>query len=214
MQTDGNLVLYESGVAKWASNTNGTGSGPYSLNLHTDGNLVIYGNGVAIWASNTNGQGLCQLCAYFHDSTAASTSNQIKLAYYDFTSSYYSECYLNGQKNQATTYCCTPTTATIDATKSFDVGNGTRYVKIQIYGDDQAIIGSLNVFDKQLEYFYDSNDNFWGGAGQIIAWNDTKGYAFFYISTGNSIYPVVVTDIDQSYARNGHACYWTYSYGK
>jgi hypothetical protein len=163
MQGDGNLVLYENGVAKWASGTSGKGSGPYSLNMQNDGNLVIYASTGAIWGSNTSGQGLCELCAYFHDSTSAGTSSQIKLAYYDFGSNYYSECYLNGTKNKATTYCCTPTTATIDRTTSFDVGYGTRYLKIQILANDMATIGSLKAFGRQLEYFYDADMNFYGG---------------------------------------------------
>ena len=49
-QYDGNLVLYQNGVAKWASNTQNKGT---ALRFQGDGNLVIYQNGVAVWASNT-----------------------------------------------------------------------------------------------------------------------------------------------------------------
>jgi hypothetical protein len=53
-QTDGNLVLYRSGVALWSSGTNGRGVGVCIM--QTDGNLVLYTRGGhAIWASNTNG---------------------------------------------------------------------------------------------------------------------------------------------------------------
>jgi hypothetical protein len=153
MQTDGNLVLYENGVPKWATGTNGKRSGPYYLSMQTDGNLVIYASSSPIWVSNTVGQGYCQLCAYFHDSSNAGTSSQIKLAYYDFNSNYYSACYLNGTKNKATTYCCTPTSAIIDRTYTFDYYNGgKRYMKIQNMGNDEAAIGSMNVFGRQLEY--------------------------------------------------------------
>jgi hypothetical protein len=213
MQGDGNLVLYDNWVAKWASNSGGKGKGPYYLNMQTDGNLVIYGSTGAIWASNTGNQGLCQICAYFHDSTNAGTSNQIKLAYYDFSSNYYTECYLNGTKNKATGYCCTPTTATIDRATSFDVAHGTRYVKIQIYGNDMATIGGLSVFGKQLDNFYNYDMNFYGGEGQIFTFNtDARGYTYFDISTGDWIHPIVVIDIDHYYTRSGHVCYFTYSY--
>lgn len=56
-QGDGNLVLYSaSGVASWASNTNGTGK---ALSFQPDGNLVIYraagpsAPAEALWSSNT-----------------------------------------------------------------------------------------------------------------------------------------------------------------
>jgi hypothetical protein len=39
-QGDGNLVVYDAGVAKWATGTNGRG---VYLALQADGNLVIYG---------------------------------------------------------------------------------------------------------------------------------------------------------------------------
>ncbi|MCB0533604.1 MAG: hypothetical protein KDD14_15500, partial [Saprospiraceae bacterium] len=58
-QYDGNLVLYQNGVAKWASNTQNKGT---ALRFQGDGNLVIYNNGVAVWNSDTpnnhhNGKG-------------------------------------------------------------------------------------------------------------------------------------------------------------
>lgn len=49
-QGDGNLVLYQSGQARWASGTNGKGE---LLSFQDDGNLVIYGSGRAIWSSKT-----------------------------------------------------------------------------------------------------------------------------------------------------------------
>jgi GH25 family lysozyme M1 (1,4-beta-N-acetylmuramidase) len=83
MQTDGNLVLYDDGVALWDTGTNGTdgevavmqGDGNFvlygktsdalwasgtsghpgsTLALQTDGNLVVYDAGKALWASGTN----------------------------------------------------------------------------------------------------------------------------------------------------------------
>ncbi|KAG6476875.1 hypothetical protein ZIOFF_066123 [Zingiber officinale] len=55
MQTDCNLVLYDSGRAVWASGTDGRGRNCV-LRMQTDGNLVIYdGNNRAVWASNTSG---------------------------------------------------------------------------------------------------------------------------------------------------------------
>lgn len=58
-QYDGNLVLYQNGIAKWASNTQNKG---LALKFQGDGNLVIYQNGVAVWSSATadnqhNGKG-------------------------------------------------------------------------------------------------------------------------------------------------------------
>jgi hypothetical protein len=59
MQNDGNLVVYEkNGSYKWASGSNGKGTGPYRLMMQTDGNLVIYDSkDSAIWATGTNGKG-------------------------------------------------------------------------------------------------------------------------------------------------------------
>jgi hypothetical protein len=54
MQGDGNLVLYQSGTALWATNT--SGSGADEAILQGDGNLVIYNSsGTAEWASGTAG---------------------------------------------------------------------------------------------------------------------------------------------------------------
>lgn len=57
MQDDGNLVLYEAGAAKWASNShpacNGaSGSDKCRLVLQRDGNLVIYRGGSVVWSPN------------------------------------------------------------------------------------------------------------------------------------------------------------------
>ena len=59
MQDDGNLVIYEkNGTFKWATGTNGKGTGPYRLMMQTDGNLVVYDSkDVAIWNAGTNGKG-------------------------------------------------------------------------------------------------------------------------------------------------------------
>lgn len=53
LQHDGNLVLYHSAKAIWASHTNGK---PITfLTMQGDGNLVLYGGGKAYWSSHTNG---------------------------------------------------------------------------------------------------------------------------------------------------------------
>jgi hypothetical protein len=83
MQSDRNLVIYQSGVAKWASKTNGKGSGPYGFLVQNDGNAVIYGSTGAIWATNTAGKGYCQLCVYIHDDTNGGTNNDLKLTYFN-----------------------------------------------------------------------------------------------------------------------------------
>lgn len=55
LQTDGNLVLYNSTRAIWASNT--VGSNAQKLVMQPDGNLVLYSkNGTALWSSNTAGK--------------------------------------------------------------------------------------------------------------------------------------------------------------
>jgi GH25 family lysozyme M1 (1,4-beta-N-acetylmuramidase) len=56
MQSDGNFVIYRSGVARWQS---GTSKYPGArLILQSDGNLVIYDNaGIARWSSVTSGTG-------------------------------------------------------------------------------------------------------------------------------------------------------------
>lgn len=58
MQTDGNLVLYSAGRARWSSGTVGA-TGAYAT-LQSDGNLVIYRDGRAIWH---NGARFAQLSA-------------------------------------------------------------------------------------------------------------------------------------------------------
>ncbi len=53
-QGDGNLVLYASGAALWASNTSGTSAG--RVTMQGDGNLVITdASGRPVWATNTSG---------------------------------------------------------------------------------------------------------------------------------------------------------------
>ncbi|KAM0953373.1 putative bulb-type lectin domain-containing protein [Dioscorea sansibarensis] len=56
LQSDGNLVIYNSNnQTVWASNTN-MGQNYYVLILRKDGNVVIYGG--ALWATNTNNIGV------------------------------------------------------------------------------------------------------------------------------------------------------------
>lgn len=50
--SDGNLVLYEDGVARWS--TGGSGSGATAV-MQEDGNLVVYRGGAAMWAASTAG---------------------------------------------------------------------------------------------------------------------------------------------------------------
>lgn len=58
MQSDGNLVLSQSGKTLWSTNTAGVGTGPYILAMQIDGNLVLYDrNTVSRWDSKTGGQG-------------------------------------------------------------------------------------------------------------------------------------------------------------
>jgi hypothetical protein len=56
MQTDGNLVEYCDGGAGgviWASNTQGKGTGPYTLSLNNDGSLTIKdGSGNQMWKNS------------------------------------------------------------------------------------------------------------------------------------------------------------------
>jgi D-alanyl-D-alanine carboxypeptidase/D-mannose binding lectin len=53
MQTDGNLVLYQDGAARWSSNTRPSTS---FATMQTDGNLVVYDTtGRALWSSGTRG---------------------------------------------------------------------------------------------------------------------------------------------------------------
>ena len=58
MQTDGNLVLYDSNeIATWSTGTQNKGSRPYTLVVQVDSNLVIHcnyvelGTGAPIWSS-------------------------------------------------------------------------------------------------------------------------------------------------------------------
>jgi len=56
LQTDGNLVLYMSGTALFASNT--VGSGAAVAVMQDDGNFVVYtSGGTAVWSSATAGAG-------------------------------------------------------------------------------------------------------------------------------------------------------------
>jgi len=53
MQSDGNLVGYQSSGAFWATGTNGRGNGNYNTQMQGDGNLVVYSSGTPLWASGT-----------------------------------------------------------------------------------------------------------------------------------------------------------------
>lgn len=53
MQTDGNLVRYESGVPTWWSGTAGASA---TLVLQTDGNAVIYTTAGPVWSTGTHGR--------------------------------------------------------------------------------------------------------------------------------------------------------------
>lgn len=56
MQPDGNFVLYQGGIAAWATGTNG--SGATRVTMQRDSNLVIYdAAGRPKWASGTSGSG-------------------------------------------------------------------------------------------------------------------------------------------------------------
>ena len=53
-QADGNVVVYHSGVARWATNTAGLSSSNFSM--QTGGNLVLYGPANEVrWAAGTDG---------------------------------------------------------------------------------------------------------------------------------------------------------------
>ena len=53
-QSDGNLVLYDAGIALWSTYTNGRTPGV--VEMQSDGNLVLYdGSGAPVWASGTAG---------------------------------------------------------------------------------------------------------------------------------------------------------------
>lgn len=51
VQGDGNVVLYQNGIATWHTNSGGK-SNPY-LAAQSDGNVVAYGSGSAFWKTNT-----------------------------------------------------------------------------------------------------------------------------------------------------------------
>ena len=52
-QADQNLVLYEDGVAVWASHT--AGSGGYKLHMQNDGNVVLYTEDLnPLWSTGTH----------------------------------------------------------------------------------------------------------------------------------------------------------------
>jgi lysozyme len=50
-QTDGNVVIYDSGRAIWSTRTNGRAT--TALVMQGDGNLVLYNGGSALWSSGT-----------------------------------------------------------------------------------------------------------------------------------------------------------------
>lgn len=53
-QSDGNVVVYSSGVAVWATGTHGNATAAFAM--QDDGNLVLYGgDGTALWAAGTHG---------------------------------------------------------------------------------------------------------------------------------------------------------------
>jgi hypothetical protein len=55
MQSDGNLVLYDSTQkAFWSTSTRGKDTGPYKLILQRDCNLVVYGANIPVWQSKSN----------------------------------------------------------------------------------------------------------------------------------------------------------------
>jgi hypothetical protein len=57
-QTDGNYVVYESGVAIWNAGTAGKGTGPYRTFMQGDGNLVVYDSkDVPVWHAGSHGKG-------------------------------------------------------------------------------------------------------------------------------------------------------------
>lgn len=58
MQSDGNLVVYGAGAARWWTGTNGPGR---RLVMQGDGNLVIYRDSTPLWWSGTHGLSGSQL---------------------------------------------------------------------------------------------------------------------------------------------------------
>ena len=63
LASNGNLIIYNnSGTVLWQSNTNNSGTAPYTLNLGDNGILYIMdANGYVVWMSvmnSTSGQGI------------------------------------------------------------------------------------------------------------------------------------------------------------
>jgi surface antigen len=56
MQADGNLVIYQSGIALWSTGT--AGAGPATFGVQPDANLVVSQGAKAIWASGSSDQSL------------------------------------------------------------------------------------------------------------------------------------------------------------
>ena len=68
VQSDGNLALYNSGLAIWSSQTYQKGTGPYFLKMQPDNHLCLYDNhGTCTWASNTHGKGNGKVWAMMQD---------------------------------------------------------------------------------------------------------------------------------------------------
>ena len=55
MQTDGNLVVYRSGVAVWNSRTAGQCTGTCTMQFQTGGNIVLFQNGQPYWQNYVSG---------------------------------------------------------------------------------------------------------------------------------------------------------------
>jgi hypothetical protein len=73
-QSDGNLVIYKSGRAIWATNTDG--KSPKTLNFQTDGNIVLYGyNPNVVWSPNCYGKGGSRLIMQDDGNLVIYTSN-------------------------------------------------------------------------------------------------------------------------------------------
>jgi hypothetical protein len=69
MQTDGNLVLYNSAqMPVWASSTYGKGTGPYKLMMNSTGTLSIFDtNGINLWSSGVPQNGVGPYRAIMHN---------------------------------------------------------------------------------------------------------------------------------------------------
>lgn len=63
MQGDGNLVLYQSGVALWATGTSGQNCGANQCRaaFQGDGNFVVYNGATPLWYTHTDGNPGAQL---------------------------------------------------------------------------------------------------------------------------------------------------------